>query len=701
MNKPVEEYLLNISRRLFFGKMAQGIGAMALGSMLALAPANAAGSDDIATLLFGKASPGPANGTQKDGTFTLSNNNLKATWAVVGNKLQPVDFTELANGTVHSFAGRNLFRVGLAGVPGLPATSGFVPVNLASGDFTLVAPPTLQPIPANPTAVKAADREAGWRISADFKQESSGLNAHWSAELRDGSHYLRQTLKLSGEKGKLTGIQGLETPFAGAKNSGTAIAGNPATTPSLFMGLEQPMAKNDFSNGMAAGLACDLPLSKDAQYEVSSVIGTYPSGQLRRAFLRYLERERPAPYRPFLHYNGWFDFAHNVSEPRMIESIQAYKKNLIDQHGVPVAAFVIDDGWDDWDKGFWEIDRKKFPNDFNAVRDELDRANSRFGIWISPLGGYGKVSDKRIELAAKNGMIAPGSKDLDLSYPPYFKWFLDKNTRLITEDKVAYFKFDKAGNGVNPHFLALLRICHELRKVDPNLVINITVGTWPSPFWLNHIDCTWREGADMDYEGPGDERERWITYRDAQTWRGVVNKAPLYPLNSIMTHGICLSDGHDYPRKALESGANMRNEARTYFGSGTLLQELYVRPANTPPEAWKQIAEAAKWSQAHADVLVDTHWIGGNPSLGKEVYGWAAWSPRKGVITLRNPSDKEVDYALDIQKAFELPDAAAKSYEVKGAYPDAPAPIEKATAGEPVTLKLKPFEVLVMEFSPK
>ena len=214
------------------------IGLCLLASCKPATAANitAAGPDDMATLLFGKASPGPANGTQKDGTFTLSNNNLKASWAVVGNKLQPVDFTELANGTVHSFAGRNLFRVGLAGVSGLPATSGFVPVNLASGDFTLVAPPTLQPIPANPKAVKAADREAGWRISADFKQESSGLNAHWSAELRDGSHYLRQTLKLSGEKGKVTGIQGLETPFAGAQNSGTAIAGNPATTPSLLPG---------------------------------------------------------------------------------------------------------------------------------------------------------------------------------------------------------------------------------------------------------------------------------------------------------------------------------------------------------------------------------------------------------------------------------------------------------------------------------
>ena len=34
MNNPVEEYLLNISRLQFFGKMAQGIGAMALGSVL-------------------------------------------------------------------------------------------------------------------------------------------------------------------------------------------------------------------------------------------------------------------------------------------------------------------------------------------------------------------------------------------------------------------------------------------------------------------------------------------------------------------------------------------------------------------------------------------------------------------------------------------------------------------------------------------
>lgn len=654
---------------------------------------------DSTAILFGKSAPGHAHGTQNGEIFSLSNEALRATWSFAKNKLQPVDLTESATGTIHSFADRSAFRIGLADIPGLPTASGFVPVNLGAADFTLVGAPKLTAIPANPKAVRGAERSAGWQISATLKHEPSGLFAQWSAELRDDSHYLRQTVKLTGDKGKLTGIQGLDTPIRNAKNAGTATAGNPATTASLFMGLEQPMAQNDFANGMASGLKCELPLTKGALYEVSSVIGVYPQGQLRRAFLNYLERERAAPYRQFLHYNGWFDFDRNVSEKGTIETIQAYQNELIGKRGVPVKAFVIDDGWDDWDTGFWAINRKKFPNDFKAVGRELDRVKSRFGIWISPLAGYDHAN-QRIALAAKDGLTRNGSQQLDLSYPPYYEWFLNRTTRFIREDKVAYFKFDKAGSGVNPHFLALLRICKELRKVDPQVVVNITVGTWPSPFWLNHIDCTWREGNDMGYEGPGHEREQWITYRDAQTWRGVVSKGPLYPLNSIMNHGICLSDGHMFPKKALQGGTDMRHEVRTFFGSGTLMQELYVKPSITPKESWDQIAEAANWSRAHADVLVDTHWIGGNPSGGKEVYGWAAWSPRKGVVTLRNPSDKEASYNLDIRAAFELPTAAAQSYLVKSAYADTPAPISHATAGQPAALTLKPFEVLVLEFTP-
>ena len=34
---------------------------------------------------------------------------------------------------------------------------------------------------------------------------------------------------------------------------------------------------------------------------------------------------------------------------------------------------------------------------------------------------------------------------------------------------------------------------------------------------------------------------------------------------------------------------------------------------------WDVIAECAKWSRANTDVLVDTHWVGGDPAM-LEVY---------------------------------------------------------------------------------
>jgi hypothetical protein len=141
-----------------------------------------------------------------------------------------------------------------------------------------------------------------------------------------------------------------------------------------------------------------------------------------------------------------------------------------------------------------------------------------------------------------------------------------------------YFKWDNAGQGVTPHFMALLRAAHTLRRYSTNLFINVTVGSWPSPFWLNHVDSTWRGGLDTGFQGPGDLREQWITYRDATTWQNVVQPAPLYPLNSLMLHGLIHSDAGDGDLIA-RSETDLRHQARSFFGSGVNLQELYLAPA--------------------------------------------------------------------------------------------------------------------------
>jgi hypothetical protein len=356
----------------------------------------------------------------------------------------------------------------------------------------------------------------------------------------------------------------------------------------------------------------------------------------------------------------------------------------------------LDDGWDDFNSGFWVIHKKKFPAGFDLVAAELERQHSHLGIWISPLGGYGE-SKQRVGQARKLGLVSGGW--LDLSDAKYYVWFRDYCASLMTKNQVNYFKWDKAGDGVSPHFMALLSCARELRQINPDLFLNVTVGTWPSPFWLNAIDSTWRDGDDMGWEGKGDDREMWINYRDAQTYRGVVSQGPLYPLNSIMNHGIVMAKGHYFAARAAKAGNDLWHEARSYFGSGTALQELYIQPDLMATSSWDAVATAAKWAHQNADVLVDTHWVGGDPSK-QEIYGWASWTPRKAILTLRNPSDQSREIMLDPGVVFELPSYATRDFVMTSPYADQRIRKVEMTAGKPVVYALQPFEVIVLESGP-
>jgi hypothetical protein len=131
------------------------------------------------------------------------------------------------------------------------------------------------------------------------------------------------------------------------------------------------------------------------------------------------------------------------------------------------------------------------------------------------------------------------------------------------------------------------------------------------------------------------------------------------------------------------------------------LQELYITPYLLSARDWDTLAAAARWAAANADTLKDTHWIGGDPAAGA-VYGWAAWSSKKGIVTLRNPGGTTQTVSIDPQSAFELPEGAAKQYELVSPYPDQPVgKVQELKAGEAAEFELKPYEVLVLEAIPK
>ena len=112
------------------------------------------------------------------------------------------------------------------------------------------------------------------------------------------------------------------------------------------------------------------------------------------------------------------------------------------------------------------------------------------------------------------------------------------------------------------------------------------------------------------------------------------------------------------------------------------------------------MAETVAWVQRNADVLVDSHGIGGDPSRG-EPYGFASWAPRMGILAVRNPSTKPAEIAVDVQQAFELPRGAGHRYMLVNPWKGAnQRSFPFLQGGKPFVLKLAPLEVLTFEAHP-
>ena len=486
------------------------------------------------------------------------------------------------------------------------------------------------------------------------------------------------------------------------------VPGSPvALDDDTICGVEQPSFKAEKvktvgdSGVVKLVLDCDLTLKPgEKPLEFRVMCGRFPKEQRRRAFNDYLEAERAAPSRTFLHYNGWYDFGTEPTEAGMLEIIKSYAEETA-KRGITMDGYVLDDGWDEQKVAAWRPTPKKFPNGFTTMTKLAEENGSAFGIWISPLGGYFGVPE-RIESAKREGGLPADATAFDLAYPEYYNWFKGRCTDLIVKDHSRYFKWDKAGEGVSMHFMKLCELARELRAIEPKLMINVTVGTWPSPFWLNHIDCTWRNGtADVFWYGDaGNERDKWLTFRDTELYRCFVKKSPLYPLNSVMHHGIVLGTKYQGATNA-KAGNDMKREIRSYFALGPNMQEIYVDPKLVGPDFWDQLAESVKWSKRHEKALVDIHWVKGEPLVGDKLgaYMLAAWKDGDGTIYLRNASAEEKSLTFTLSEAFELKTLVAGDarYTVKGAYADDGVTPLTVEVTDPLTYTLAPLQVLVLE----
>lgn len=617
-----------------------------------------------------KKQPGVAKITQKSNSYQLANKVLKASFINAGGKLYFNGCSEL--GLQPS---TELFKVLLGDGKTITAS------EMKLEDVKMVT------LAENPSAATASLRYAGKALEARFTYEE--LSIVWRAVLRNGSHYLRTEMDIQAAKDlPMKGIVAMN--YLVAKNSAyTApeVVGNTRgailASNHIFAGLETPMGLNSCKDeGNATHIEGlwrrNTTLKAGKTWNISSVVGLVAPKQLRRSFLAYSERERAVAWRPYPVYISWYElnidrnnaqapsYKGNMTVEQCADVVSHWKTHFYDKYHMAPKAFVWDDGWDQY--GTWTFN-PNFPNGFDEPANEAKKMGTGIGAWLGPVGGYGQSGEyRRAYWRSKGGM--------QLSNEDYYNFFIRCCTNMIDRYDFRFFKFDgisAQASAIGPdegtrgeeNAEAIISIERAVRQKRPDIFLNTTVGTWASPFWFHFTDAVWRQEGDYGEAGDqGTDRERWITYRDRLVYQNFIQRSPVCPINTLMTHGFILSRWGAVSKNMDYDG--IVREMRCAFACGSGMVELYndyklmdeIKDNQGNAGAlWKDLAECIKWQQEQADVLPDAHWVGGNPWDGKKanVYGWAAWNGKKSVLTLRNPSTSAQTFTTTLREALDIP----------------------------------------------
>ncbi len=420
--------------------------------------------------------------------------------------------------------------------------------------------------------------------------------------------------------------------------------------------------------------------------------------QKRRSFLAYSERERAVPWRAYPCYISWYELNINRnnaapgSEPsnmvadQVLDVLSQWKTHMYDKFGMGPASFVIDDGWDNY--GTWTF-HSGFPNQMKDIAYESAQMGAGCGAWLGPVGGYGQSGTYR-----RNYWNADGRGGMQLSNPAYYQTFLNaaenlvKNQNCDGQGQFNFFKFDGIsaqfsavgpdnGDTGNENAEGIIRLEQYVREnLKEDIFFNTTVGTWASPFWYQITDATWRQENDHGRIGDNSvNRENWITYRDNLVHQNYVTNSPICPINTLMTHGFILTQ-FGPPADDSREYRNVLNELRCAFACGSGMVELYndyaLMNSINGGQLWADLAECIRWQKDNADVLMDAHWVGGDPWTGSkaEIYGWGAWNGDKACLTLRNGANGEQTITITLRQALEIPANITGSFILRKAFAD-------------------------------
>ena len=302
---------------------------------------------------------------------------------------------------------------------------------------------------------------------------------------------------------------------------------------------------------------------------------------------------------------------------------------------------------------------------------------------------------------------------LCLAGTKYSKLFRKRIVDFAQNDGVGFFKWDGIqfscsekdhGHPVGIYsrravLRSLIDKCYAVREKNPDVFLNITSGTWLSPWWVKYANQIWMQGYDYGYSDVPSisRRDGAITYRDYVLYDDFKNKNLWFPISNLMTHGIIKGNLQKLGGEK-EPLDKFTDNALLYFARGVSMWELYISPDLLTEGEWRAIAESIQWAKDRFHILSSTEMIGGDPKK-REPYGYNHFKKKHGIIAVRNPFIEPVELKVKLDPAQGLsPDS--EKLVLEKIYPCRRISPELYRAGDDVALLLDGYETAIYEIYP-
>ncbi len=443
-----------------------------------------------------------------------------------------------------------------------------------------------------------------------------------------------------------------------------------------------------------------------------------PDPYVKNWFSQYLDDIRVAPVKPYTLYNSWYDLRSPVmvkdssqvmNEENIKRIIHLFKKNMIVPYGIHLDAFVLDDGWDVYHSD-WVLRKKQFPHGLKPISDELAGIHTKLGIWFGPIGGYSH-RNWRLDYMKAHGYETVGN-EMCLAGKNYSQLFKKRVVDFVRKDDVEYYKWDgiqfSCSEPDHGHPIGIysqraimdtvISMCHAVRQANPNVYLNITSGTWLSPWWLKYANQIWMQGGDYGFSKVPSisRRDAAITYRDFVLYEDFQKNHFWFPISNMMTHGIIKGSLQQLAQK--EPLDKFTDNALLYFARGVSMYELYVSPDILTDGEWKALSKSMKWAKDRFDILKHTEMIGGDPGE-EQPYGYVHFTGNHGIIAVRNPYIAPKVLPVILSPALGM-DPEASSLVLERVYPSRWISPELYAAGVQIDLPLDGYETAIYEVYP-